>query len=199
MLSICPKCKKEIEHEDFLFEVHCDCGSRFNPFMNLEPAPTDVAHAEPPSAGAGLDAPTWQDPMAEQPDFKESQSVFAELKDFAEGTMAEMAVPPLNLDGPPPAASPSIPRAPGAPSDAVLTSGDGLPGYRIDAYLAPVSAVAALNPADSNPLRPGFDALWSHAVAEGANGVVAVRWVLSPDGSRVILSGTPVRCSKEGA
>jgi hypothetical protein len=201
MLSTCPKCKKQIEHEDFMFEVHCDCGTRFNPFMGLTETPAETS-APAPSVP---ETPTWQDPLAStepESNYQESNSVFAELKDFAEGNLtAPSPSPSTPAFGQAPAA-PSYPtstsRPAGSSGDAILTAGDGLPGYRIDAYLAPVSAAAELDSADPNPMRKGFDALWSQAVAGGANGVVAMRWVLSPDGTRVVLSGTPVRCTKEG-
>lgn len=201
MITPCPQCKKQVEHEDFLFEVICDCGARFNPFMNMNEVP--------PLDGVEVaaDPPTWQEPPAAPTNFAESQAVFAELKDFAEGNIAEAAPVDLNTAlGNAPAAAFAAPptplreRPPAVPiagdSEAILTSGDSLPGYRIDSYLPPISAVTELAPTP-NPLRKGFDALWEEALALGANGVVAVRWVLSPDGSRVVLSGTPVRCAKE--
>lgn len=204
MLSTCPKCKKQIEHEDFMFEVHCECGTRFNPFMGLTETPAETPAVPEVSSSLG-DAQTWQDPLASvepENNYQESNSVFAELKDFAEGNLpTPTPSPSAPTFGSAPTASPYASpgsRPAGTASDAILTSGDGLPGYRIDAYLAPVSATSELDSADPNPMRRGFDALWSQAVAGGANGVVAMRWVLSPDGSRVVLSGTPVRCTKEG-
>ncbi len=184
MLSTCPNCKKEIEHEDFLFEVQCQCGSRFNPFMSMsEETPAEV-----------VATPVWENKDS-TPDYSESQSVFSELKEFAE---TGAVTPPPS----PPNATAELDSLPGATNsvealDAILTAGDSLPGYQIDRYLPPVSAVAALDASEPNPLRPGFNALWSQALQCGANGIVAVRWVLSPDGTRVVLSGTPVHCSKD--
>lgn len=189
MLSTCPNCKKQIEHEDYLFEVSCECGMRFNPFMDLG---TPAAETPLTPAWADPSGTTAPDPNA----FAESHSVFAELKEFAEGTAHATTAKPSVLDKPSTAAAP-VPFAAVPSSEPIITSGDGLPGYRIEAYLAPVSATGTLNAADANPMRPGFDALWNQAIALGANGIVAVRWVLSPDGSKVILSGTPVRCTKD--
>ena len=193
MQSTCPNCKKQIEHEDFLFEVVCSCGSRFNPFMGLSEAPPLDGVDVPVSAPAAVEGPE---------SFEESQAVFNELKEFAEGTnMGKQAnlVVGTPLDGPPkpPTRKAKTPQKVTLPSDAIMTAGDGLPGYHIDEYLPPVSASGALDPHDPNPLGRAFETLWAQAVAIGATGVVAVRWVLLPEGNRVLMSGTPVRCSKE--
>ncbi len=196
MITPCPQCKKQVEHEDFLFEVVCDCGARFNPFMNM----TDIPPLD------GVEMPAVAAAASPEPEnYAQSQAVFAELKDFAEGNLADIgevgevgkpaAVADLNPSPFPAAVETKF--APVPEGETILTAGDGLPGYRIDAYLPPISALCELQ-AISNPLAKGFEALSSEAAARGANGVVAVRWILSPDGTRVVLSGTPVRCTKEG-
>jgi hypothetical protein len=198
MLSTCPACKKQIEHEDFLFEVICDCGSRFNPFMNAADDPL-LADLQPAAA------PEWQEPPATT-DFSESNAAFAELKEYAEGGLEEA---PTSFESPESEAAPKAP-APKAATrpvptpashantgDVVITAGDGLPGYRIENYFTPISASVPVTPTDANPLGPGFEALAAQAAATSATAVVAVRWVLSPDGTHAFLSGTPVYCVKE--
>ncbi len=177
MQSTCPNCKKQIEHEDFLFEVACDCGSRFNPFMS----------ASNDSTFDPVEVPAI--------DYSESASVFSELKSFAEqdGGLPETREAPVQ--------TPEFPSAPKAPRPSVsgqmiLTAGDSIPGYLIESYLAPVSASVPLAAEQSNPLGPAFDALSEQASAVSASAIVAVRWVLSPTGTHVVLSGTPVICSK---
>lgn len=188
MTSQCPHCKNSVEHEDYLFEVACSCGGRFNPFMGLTEIPP-LDGVEVPETGAA---------------FKQSEAAFAEIAQFATGDEAplapalgapEISPPEIVPPPPPPSAVPFAPRP--TAGEAILTSGDSLPGYQIQHYLPPVSAISELDTSAANPLKAGFDALWALAQAQGGNGVVAVRWVLSPDGSRVILSGTPVQCAKE--
>lgn len=203
MTTTCPKCKKPIEHEDYMFEVLCDCGARFNPFMNLEDSPPgDLQPLESAVASA------WQtSPSIGQ--FSESQALFNELQEFAEGTLvggspehqAAAAAPAGTGEKPTPVPTPvsDAPAAKPTPSGTppIMTAGDSLPGYRVEAYLPPISAVTPLDSKDTNPMHRGFELLWSQALQCGASGVVAVRWVLSPDGTQVVLSGTPVRCSKD--
>ncbi len=198
MVTACPKCHKPNEHEDFMFEVLCECGSRFNPFMSVHEEP---ANDTPSAALEASAAPAWQE-LGQESGFSESQAVLEEIREFAE-TGNDRATLSVNtpVSAPTPSAAParSTPRpAVSAAEGVIMTSGDGLPGYRIESYLSPVSAAAELEAADPNPMRRGFDALWDQARQAGGNGVVGVRWVLSPDGSRVILSGTPVHCLKEG-
>lgn len=202
MVTNCPKCHKPNEHEDFMFEVLCECGSRFNPFMSVheEPAADEPPSAAPIEAPA---APAWQE-LEPEANFSESQSVLDEIREFAETGNDRVALSvnssvPLAPSAAPAPTRSAAPRPPAAGGEeTIMTSGDGLPGYRIESYLSPVSAAAELDAADPNPMRKGFDALWDQARQAGGNGMVGVRWVLSPDGSRVILSGTPVHCLKEG-
>jgi uncharacterized protein YbjQ (UPF0145 family) len=177
MQSTCPNCKKQIEHEDFLFEVACDCGSRFNPFMNA----SDDAAFEP------VEAPAT--------DYSESASVFSELKNFAEQDGVLPEIPSAQVEEAP-STLPRQPPRPPVSGQLILTAGDSIPGYQIESYLAPVSASVPLAAHESNPLGPAFDALSEQASAVSASGIVAVRWVLSPTGTHVVLSGTPVICSK---
>ncbi|MBY0369393.1 hypothetical protein K2X33_01825 [bacterium] len=178
MTSNCPQCKKAVEHEDYMFEVRCDCGSRFNPFM-------DASNT-----------------------FEEGQAALEEIAQFALGQQTSEAPAAAHAAAGGSPSEPPVAEVRSAPtaaftartvsdSEPILTAGDSLPGYRIENYLAPVSTSADLDPNHNHPLKAGFDALWAQAVASGATGIVAMRWVLSPDGTRVVLSGTPVVCTKE--
>lgn len=71
MISICPKCHHEIEHEDYLFEVVCSCGARFNPFMTSQ----DSA----PKAEPGP-----QPPAEKVPAFSESEAAFSAIRNYGE-------------------------------------------------------------------------------------------------------------------
>lgn len=67
--SSCPNCKKKNEHEDYLFEVACSCGSRYNPFMQLE---------ETPAAA----------PSAAEPQFAEASAAFADIRNFGDDALS---------------------------------------------------------------------------------------------------------------
>lgn len=196
MLSKCPNCQKETEHEDYLFEVNCTCGSRYNPFMQMENDPLM----------AGLAPDPVEAPAENAAQFAESAAAFAEIRDFVEqpaGSLPSSAPlePEPTLGGAPEATPMQMPRSPAAIApggDRWCTTAEALPGFRIESVLGPVSAGAALAWDGSDPLRPALDKLWQEAVARGANGCVAVRAVMSPDGTKVVVLGTAVRCAPEG-
>lgn len=77
----------------------------------------------------------------------------------------------------------------------LMTSGDVLQNHTIQEYLSPISVLSALVPGD-NPMAPAFTALRAQAAKLGGNGVVAMRWSLSGDASKVLVSGTAVKCAK---
>lgn len=198
MESVCPNCQKKNEHEDFLFEVVCKCGSRYNPFMQLE---------DPNGLGAEPSAMS-ENAAAGADNFAESSATFQELRDFGENLgQSEAGVSPGVSEGTPkeaPVAS-AAPKARPAPTVAVnvepgeecpMTAGDGLPGYVIEAYYLPVSVVCDVEMGGDNPLRNAFSALWQSARGAGGNGVVSLRWSLTPDGAKVVASGTPVKCAR---
>lgn len=204
MISKCPKCGKDIEHEDFLFEVRCEqpnCGTRFNPFMlqgaaSAEPPPEPEAQPE----GPGPSLMTEGDAMgaaAAEVGFQESQEAFQEIQQYGEA-LAE--TPPGSP--PPPTTSPKAaakkaavaPLEPGA--ECPISAGDSLPGYTIDALFMPVSACSKVEAASESPFHGAFQGLWQQAQSVGATGIIGLRWTLTPDGGKVFASGTPVRCSK---
>jgi len=202
MESACPKCKKKMEHEDYLFEVVCsDCGMRFNPFYDK--------FSEGAEAGS--------EPGPEATNFQESATAFQEIVNFGEalGTEVEAEDAPQSLDSngllPEPGSELAATSTPpprkftssqndfvASGEDSVLmTSGDTLHGYRVTTYFPPQSVWADSDSASDNPLDSGFHLLWEKCSTKGANGIVAVQWRFTPDGSRILISGTPVRCEKE--
>lgn len=200
MESNCPSCKTKLEHEDYLFEVVCTkCGMRFNPFYETFQGGEEAA-APPPAEN-----------------FQESTNAFQEIVQFGEnlggaegtsptpdgGTPAEAALPSFDPE-PQAAVTPSDSAGRSAPaasfsaeSSVLITSGDTLSGHRIQAYLPPQSVWANISTDAENPLESAFMVLWENCTRKGANGVVAVQWRFTPDGGRVLISGTPVRCEKE--
>ena len=205
MQSICPSCKNQIEHEDFLFEVVCaNCKTRFNPFMQQMDVPAENAAgltpaASEPSAMGMLDMSAPQAEGAQN--FSESNQVFQELRDYGE-TLQE---PPPSADGGTPGngaaggASPSMggaaPMMVAVATDCAMTTGDALAGHQIEAYLNPVSVWADLDGASPNPLKPAFDQISQQSKAQGGNGLLGLRWQLGADG-KVVMTGIPVRCAK---
>jgi len=213
MTSTCPGCNKQVEHEDHLFEVECTCGNRFNPFMlnsNMDIPPMepggmgmlDEHEPEPPPPSAPppeIEAPT-EPPQESLVSFEESAAAFQEVREFGE-TLVSGNLP--EIKSPPP--SPGLPQATrtaatGVPisGDCLMTAGEQLSGYAVESYLPPVSVASDLNLQGGDPLKPAFEILWNQAKAAGANGVVALRWAMTPDASKVLLSGTPVRVTKLG-
>ncbi len=201
MQSTCPSCKNQIEHEDFLFEVVCDkCRTRFNPFMQQMDLPAEGIPGLTPAAAEPSE-------MAEPPgeNFAESNAVFQELRQFGE-TLEEPAEPKNELGGAEPGAVPSAKSASSARSapvmvavatDCAITTGDTLQGYVIEAYLEPVSVLADLEAGAPDPLKSAFEQLSGQAKNQGGNGMLGMRWALSPDMTKCLISGIPVRCTKQ--
>lgn len=185
-----------VTHEDHLFEVQCECGTRFNPFLGDFPPPDTEPKLmnENPAEMA----------MGQPANFQESSVVFQELRDFGESlvpggasvapTPAPIAVKTAAPRATAPVSRPVVDSA--LSQDCLMTAGDSLPGYEIQGFLPPLSVAADLDLNGSNPLKPAFELLWTQAKSSGANGVLALKWSLTPDASKVILSGTPVRCQK---
>lgn len=207
MLSTCPTCLDQVNHPDHLFEVECKCGSKFNPFMSTDMSPEEPT-GEPSRMNENQDASPLTDANVGG-EFKESSAVFAELIEFGEGLSAVgMAVEksgtradsggaptPVETKAAPPAraaASAAVPMD----GDCLMSAGDSLQGYAVEAYLPPLSVACDLDLSGADPLKPAFDLLWSHAKEAGANGVLALKWSLTPDATKVILSGTPVLCAR---
>jgi len=199
MVSTCPACNAQTTHDDNDFEVVCKCGNRFNPFML---SGSDIPMMEP-GMGQSHEEPVQ---VNAQPNYQEASSAFEELREFGENLISGDAGPivtepttPIPSATPKPAARPATPSAfEAVSSDCLMTAGEQLSGYVVDAYLSPVSVASDLNMQDGDPLKPAFDALWNQAQGMGATGVVALRWAMTPDATKVLLSGTPVRVTKQG-
>ena len=188
MTSTCPACKHPIEHDEFLFEVHCTCGSRFNPFDTGNTA-DEMGLQQHEEIGVGQ--------LVSTQEFAESTSVFQELRDFGEGlgSTPAPAVPEVAVV-PEPTAVPTPSSKDGTPLAVFFTSAQMLPGYQLVTFVAPISAWGILESTTPNPLRSAYEALAKQAEALGANAIVEVRWNPLPDGTKVIVSGSAVRCSK---
>jgi len=214
MVSTCPSCKKQLEHEDYLFEVECNCGVRFNPFFdpNKEISETEDSFSAPepepsPPTDAVADNFDFSEP-APAPDFTESNAAFQDIVQFGEGLGdAENAPTPTPTPPAMPSDSAATPvaynevparanRGP-IPGECWITTAERLEGFAIEAYLAPLSAVTPLNTEDREPLKKGFESLRQQSLESGGNGVIGVKWGFTPDGTHVLMTGNSVRCRKE--
>ncbi len=206
MDSVCPKCKKNISHEDFLFEVQCECGARFNPFMGLEgtASPEEEAPAAPAPAEPKLEM--------ELDDFKESTNAFKEIQDFGEQMPIAGNAPPASSSTS--SAAPSyessglgMPEndAPSSSGPAISASAGGfvfssapqLDGYVTESYLLPVSAQATIDSNAQDPLKEAFLLLKKRAESQGANAIASFQWKVAPDGNRVFVSGLPLKVRRK--
>jgi len=195
MVSACPACLTMVNHEDHIFEVQCsECGTRFNPFLPSEGMPEPQPNLGPgPSTMAGL--------TADLSGFNESTNAFREIRDFGE-TLGKSVIPQPTKSTPRPSSAPDKSTSLSTPAeldgeDLLATSGDTLQGYTIDAYLPPISTITEFDAAAQNPLKTLFGSLRIQAKGVGATAVLSVRWAILPDGTKVVASGTPVRCSKQ--
>lgn len=189
MVSTCPSCKAQVTHEDYLFEVGCDCGMRFNPFYDAS-ANSDAAN---PAAAAPEINET----------FTESNTAFKEIVDFGETLSEEPKPTSKKLPAPPPpAAKKQAAPAPAsfAPSadgeKAIFLPSDRIEGYVIEEFYMPISTSVGIELEAPNPLKQAYDTLWNQCQAIGANAVVGVSWAFTPDGARCLVTGTPVRANK---
>lgn len=201
MVSTCPACNQQTTHDDNDFEVVCKCGNRFNPFMLSN---SDIPMMEP-GVGSLNEHPEPPVSVTPAPNYQESASAFEELREFGENLIGGDPGPVVTAPTTPIPSSPgaSAPRpaavsVEGIAGDCLMTAGEQLSGFTVDAYLSPLSVASDLNLQGGDPLKPAFEALWNQAQGLGANGVVALRWAMTPDASKVLLSGTPVRVTKQG-
>lgn len=205
MVSACPACLTMVTHEDHLFEVKCgECGTRFNPFVaageGSEAPSNDLSGPGVDLGGASL-GPTAMEGAAGT-DYSESNAAFQDIRDFGEGLVSNEPVPkaptpPSNGSRATPAKAPVGATSAGSAisADCLVTFADTLQGFQVDSYLTPISALLDLDVSSTNPLGPVFESLWNQAKAGGATAVLSVRWSFSPDGTKVLASGTPVRCT----
>lgn len=198
-----------VTHDDHSREVACAaCGHRFDPSQllnDIPPMSPDLAGlAEPkPSKAPAIQELTLA-PEPGQESFSQAEAVFQELRDFGESVVPNAPAPAKSpASAPPPApaiaADPEpVPATTPAPhlEGIRMTSGPTLQGFQIEEYLAPVSLACPVDGSQEEPLKPAFDKLLEKVHSLGGNGVVDLKWVLSADSSRVVLSGVPVRCRK---
>ena len=194
MDSLCPKCKKNITHEDYLFEVQCPCGTRFNPFMGVEGGqapPSEIQSDDGPIAMSELDDDS----------FKESTNAFKEIQDFGE------LMPPMKAAGAIPFLKPELAvevpvsrTLSVAPDDNfVFSSTPHIEGHVTESYLLPVSVQSEIDTKASDPLKDAFLLLKKRAQDQGANALVEFQWKVSADGTRVFVSGLPLRVKRSGS
>ncbi len=210
MLSTCPHCLNQINHLDKITEVKCtDCGTVFPAFHRVSLEDSTGEHSNPgdsPSFNPSHNAVELGDslsPLAAatpaDSDFTESTAAFADIRGFGE-TLSE---DPTKTKRAPTASAVSHNEAQPVPAPVLknssgtwlMTSGDLLQNQTIQEYLSPVSVLSELVPGD-NPMQPAFAALREQASKLGGNAVVAMRWSLSGDATKVLVSGTAVKCAK---
>lgn len=222
MLSTCPNCLNQILHEDGVLQLKCECGEQFSPFL----APTEDSHL---SQNFQLMSMGQQNPLDHQSslqpfegkndvapsspsDYSESESAFAELRNFGEAlsslgdsntqipsqpdNIAPKTTAPPTLVSPMPSIEVATIQPPPGNSECMITAGELFSGFHIETFLEPVSVWSPTTLDSEDPLRQGHQVLAQRALQLGANGVVSVRWSFTPDGSRILLTGTPVKCRK---
>ena len=195
VLSTCPNCLSQVLHEDHIIDVSCECGAHFSPFLSID---SNAEHSSPHGA---------TDEAAGKPefrDFTESEQVFADIRQFGE-TLEDSApvqspvTSALQTQVSVPTTAKVIIHEPPNPSgNLLMTSGDHLEGYQIDAIYQPLSTWSPVEINSEDPLKNAFETLWQKATQpqSHANAVVSVHWTFTPDGTRLLVSGTPVKCRK---
>lgn len=209
MLSTCPSCLNQILHEDHRDSVVCECGENFSPFLTVSPI-MEMNNSSPLIA-MGEKNPILQDLGIEEhreSEFAESEAAFAELRTFGEtlnsteslpdAPLTPVAAPTENMN-PNPVTSSAVPVASVVQNNSLhlpITAGDQIVGYSIETFMSPISIWCAANTDSEDPLKTSYQLLAQRSENLGANGVVSVRWSFTPDGSRILLTGTPVKCVK---
>jgi len=174
MLSTCPSCLNQIHHEDHLFEIICECGTRFQPFLTNTEA---IAEPEP-----ALGATSY-----------ESAEIFAEIRQFGE-TLIEPEVSPSSKA--------AVPTSQDSQSNDLnsnsiaITSTEHLPSHVIEALMGPVSVLVNFTADDQDPIRNALPALTQRCKTLGGNGIVGLRMTPSADPSKLLVWGTVVVSKK---
>ncbi len=223
MLSTCPICLTQILHDDANQEVECHCGEKFSPF--LEPTPAGFAMGTQSGLMAmgekhNFNLPNDIEPVvideAPEPtpfiDYSESEAAFAELRSFGDDLGKIETVDPIVASVPVAGLEPAptiiknsileqkasvISSSSSLNTDSCLmTAGEGFSGYLIESFLSPLSVWCAVSGDAEDPLKAANELISERAIKVGANGVVSVRWSFTPDGARILLTGTPVKCRK---
>ena len=165
MISVCPKCHHEVEHEDYLFEVTCSCQARFNPFMASQNSNAGETPAITPAGNL------------------ESEATFTAIREFGESLSYNIRPKDSVVNSTPPAPADSS-------SVRCWTLGE-VASQPIHEVLGVCSAQAPVgNP--QAPLAPAVSALCVSAQQLGANAVVGMAWQILSDEKSVVASGTAV-------
>ncbi len=167
-----------------------------------------ISEVENPSSDVAAGTPTFSD-------YSESEAAFAELRSFGEdlgsleidSQVKPTPKVPIETETSLPSTPNSTPIVTTAQSkissvevgfpNCLITAGDQLSGYEIEAFLPPISIWCSTAVETEDPLKGAHEILSQRASHIGANGVVSVRWSFTPDGSRILLTGTPVKCRKQ--
>lgn len=186
MISSCPNCMTQMEHEEHLFEIHCThCNTQFTPqTQRLH----DTPDGGPPPPGF---------PSSEV--YLESSNAFQEIRDFGDSISQNVAISKLEAAPAPrkKAEPPSPKTATAPPKDCLITAGHTLDQYRIQKYLLPLSVLTQISPGETDPLKNAFRSLWELALTSGANAIVSLQIHLSNDATQALVVGTPVLCERE--
>lgn len=204
MLSTCPSCLNQILHDDGAEMIRCECGEAFTPFLTMPPVM---------ELNSNSSLMTMSEKIPPFTDYSESEAAFAELRNFGEGIgaidsqISEIAQEPTPLQPPvsetgngqptPPNFSSPTAQHPAETGGCLITAGDSLSGFEIDSFLSPLSIWCSASVDSEDPLKQAHEIISQRAIKLGANGVVSVRWSFTPDGSRILLTGTPVKCRKQ--
>ncbi|MCX6103966.1 MAG: hypothetical protein NT000_12020 [Proteobacteria bacterium] len=145
-------------------------------------------------------------------DYSESEAAFAELRSFGDdlGKIETVdpivaSVPVVGLERAPTIIKNYILEEKGSvissssslnTASCLMTAGEGFSGYLIESFLSPLSVWCAVSADAEDPLKAANELISERATKVGANGVVSVRWSFTPDGARILLTGTPVKCRK---
>lgn len=144
-------------------------------------------------------------PVAESPEFEESDAVLAELRAFGteqtpkkSSAQPEQKPPTTNTK---PAVATSTPRTAEAPQKGLLpiVASLQLEGWIISRVVRALSAHCEIDKESSSPLEKGFVELSSQASAAGGNAVLGMQWQFIPgaDTPQVLITGTAVVLDKK--
>ena len=206
MLSTCPHCKASVEHEDHLFEVTCkSCQQRFNPFLNLDGLPPLDGLEQ--SLAAPARAQT-EDPQPQ--DWQESNDTLDAIRNYGEDVSRNfLNAPPLPAQGGRTSLDAMIPKtldsSGGTAGERGTPPANGLPSLpffpashvasKTVAWHGVVSTLVELS--DPFDLSPALAHLSQQAEVRGANALVQLQTLFSPDGHKLLLWALAATCPPE--
>jgi hypothetical protein len=163
MKSVCPNCKKQLEHEDHLFEIQCQCGHRFNPFVNFSTQTESESQ------------------------FSESAAAFSDIRNFGETLVENASEVPLSQ-----IAEQTRSKKVTVPlfnADFIFYA--QAPNQNLES-MSPISLTVDINMEDPDPLDRGWTALKEKAMSLGANGIIPFPFHLLSS-KKALFSGIPVK------